>query len=366
MRRLLLTLLLAVLGALLVIGISRPRTFEQQLLHLQVAQAMPEYAQSVSDEPATLQALLLIYADDDILLAKARLALLRYPHIARPVLLTYGDTAQFQEVLRKYGEDVVLPIHYFYTNEVVTLQLMQQLSDAAQAALGAIKELWPGNEPQASPNNGPLSAEERGFYAIQFLLDEGYDFLGQFVMTPGGQVAWVQTERFLEGVNQFFASGIKGLETRLRQEQSVGAGDIGWAAVDVAIGVSAFKLLRMGKATAAGGRTLTFSQRSAAMGAGLWRGSTIGARLVKYGAPAVLAYMVVRHPSLINSFFVSTADALGVPVYLMQVLGWTLILLPLLFVLHVLLRPLAWLLINIGRALRWGDRALSRRAGAQP
>lgn len=365
MRRLLAVLLLAVSLALVITAFSRPKSFEQQLLHLQIAQVLPGYAQSMSDEPAAVQALLLMYADDDILLAKARLALLRYPDIGRPVLLTYGDSLSFQEVLRKYGEDVVLPIHYFFTNQVFTLQLMQQLNDAARSALRALQGLWAGEPIQGSPSNPPLSAEERGNYAIQFLLDEGYDFLGQFVMTSSGQVAWVQTERFLEGVNQFFASGIKGLETKLRKDESVSAGDIAWAAVDVAIGVSAFRILRMGKTAAASGKTLTFSQRSAALGAGLWRGSTIGARLVKYGAPAVLAYMVVRHPSLINSFLVKAADTLGLPARLVQAVGWTLILLPILLVLRILLRPLAWLLIGTGRAIRWGDRALSRGAGRQ-
>lgn len=366
MKRWLVVVMLAFLGAVLITAFSRPNSFEQQLLHLQVSQVMPGYAESVSDEPAAVQALLLMYADDDILLAKARLALLRYPDIARPILLTYGESTHFQEVLRRYGEDVVLPIHYFFTNQVFTLQLMQQLGDAAKSALSSIQGLWPGNPPQESQNNKePLSAEERGAYAVQFLFDEGYDFLGQFVMTPGGQVAWVQTERFLEGVNRFFASGIKGLETKWRQESPVSAGDIAWAAVDVAIGVSAFKILRMGRATAAGGRTLSFSERSAALGAGLWRGTTMGARLVKYGAPVILAYMVVRHPSLINSLLVKVADTLELPAYLVQVVGWTLILLPLLFVLHLLLRPLGWLLIGIGRAIRWSDRALGSRASRQ-
>src|SRR5690606_39155814 len=138
-------------------------------------------------------------------------------------------------------------------------------------------------------------------YAIQFLTLEGYDFLGQFVVSQDGEVGWVQTERVLEGINSFFASGVRGLETRLRRDEAVGLGDVGWAAVDVAIGVGALKVLRMGKAGSASARSLTFSERSAALGSGLWRGSVVGARLVKYGAPAVLAYIAVRHPSVINS-----------------------------------------------------------------
>src|SRR3546814_13275742 len=75
--------------------------------------------------------------------------------------------------------------------------------------------------------------------------------------------------------NSFFAGGLKGLETKLRRDEPIVAGDVGWAALDVAIGVGALKVLRMGKTGVAGGRSLTFSQRSAALGSGLWRTSAI-------------------------------------------------------------------------------------------
>ncbi|TFL15757.1 hypothetical protein CSC67_03275 [Pusillimonas caeni] len=365
MKRLIGAALLAFAAALCITSLYRPAALEQQLLHLQVEQAMPEFAHVLSTEPAALQALFLVYADDPVLLAKARLALLRYPDIARPIFLLYGDTPDFQKVLRTYGEDVVLPIHYFLANEVFTLELMQKLNDTARSALNAVRGLWSGSEPAGGTGRAPLSAEDRGRYAIHFIQEEGYDFLGQFVMAPNGQVAWVQTERVLEGINSFFAGGIKGLETKLRLEEPVGAGDVGWAALDVAIGVSAFKILRMGAATSAGGRTLTFSQRSAALGAGLWRGTAIGARLVKYGAPAVLAYMAVRHPSLVNSLLGSAAEKLGLPVALVQVVGWTFILLPILLVLRFVVGPLAWMMAGLAGLLRWGDRALGRRRGHQ-
>ena len=365
MKRLAWAAILAFLCALLITGLYRPVDLEDQLLHLQVKQTMPEYAPTLAGEPAALQALFLEYANDPVLLAKARLAMLRHPDIARSILLSYGDMASFQEGLRAYGEDVVLPIHYFQVNEVFTLELMQKLSDTARSALLALRGLWGDTESAASPSGRSLSAEERGRYAIHFIQQEGYDFLGQFVVAPDGQVAWVQTERVLEGINRFFAGGIRGLETKLRLEERVGFGDVGAAALDVLIGVSAFKLLRMGTA-AAGGRSLTFSQRSAALGAGLWRGSVIGVRVVKYGAPAVLVYIAVRHPSVINSLLGSAAEKLGVPVAAAQVLGWTLILIPVLLVLRLLLGPLAWLLAGIVGMLRWGDRTFRKnRPGHQ-
>lgn len=362
MRYLISAGLLAFLAALIITSLYRPAPLEEQLVHLQVERSLPAYADELAAEPAPLQALFLLYADDPVLLAKARVAVMRYPDIARPILSLYGDSVTFQDVLRTYGEDSLLPIHYFLTNEVFTLELMRGMNAAGRSALNAWRGLWAGNETGEGPPQEPLSAEERGRYAIDFIDAEGYGFIGQFVMSPHGKVGWIQTERVLEGINRFFAGGLRGLETKLRRDEAIGFGDVGWAAVDVAIGVSAFKLLRMGRATAAGGHALTFSQRSAAVGAGLWRGTVIGARLVKYGAPAVLAYIAVRHPSVMNSLLGSAAEKLGLPVALVQLVGWTVLLIPVMLLLRFLIAPLAWLIAGLAGLLRWGNSVLGPRA----
>src|SRR5690606_26312724 len=102
---------------------------------------------------------------------------------------------------------------------------------------------------------------------------------------------------------------------------------------------------------------------SAAVGAGLWRGSLIGARMVKYGAPAVLAYMAVRHPSVINSLLGSAAEKLGLPVALVQIVGWTVLLIPVMLLLRFLIAPLAWLMAAAAGLLRWGNRLPSSGRG---
>lgn len=374
MKALFLSLVFALVGAALITIFSPPRPLDQQLLTLQVEQAAPEMADEVRDEPPEIQALLLSYADRPALLMKARLALMRYPDLARPVLLSLGDSEAFQGVLSRYGEDVVLPVHYFYTNEVMTLEFLRRLGDSAQSAMAAVRGLWAADPAGAAgaadaPAGGAsqaLTPDERAMYAVVFLEQEGYDFLGQFVVNARGDVAWVQTERVLEGLNQFFAGGIRSLESRVRRDEAVTAADVGWAAVDVAVGVGAFKVLRMGRTAAAGTGSLTFSQRSAVVGAGLWRGSTLGTRLVKYGAPAVLAYVAVRHPSVINSMLGSAAQAMGLPVQLVQFAGWTLLLLPVVWLLRLALRPLAWLVWGLARFLRGLDGLFRAAVAAGP
>lgn len=372
MRHLFPAAAIAFVVAVLITVLAPARPLEEQLLHLQVQRAAPEMTQTLSDEPAALQALFLTYADDPVLLLKSQVALLRYPELARPIFLSYGDSDAFKGILRAYGEDVLLPIQYFLANEIFTLELMHGLNETARSALERLHRIWGGDtaepgEPSQPPagdaatsarNNGaPLSSEERGWYAIHFIEAEGYGFIGQFVQARDGTVSWVQTERLLEAVNQFFAGGIRGLETRVRRDESIAAADLGWAAVDVAVGVSAFKLLRMGRTGAAAGAPLTFSQRTAAIGSGLWRGSMIGVRAVKYGAPAVIAYMAIRHPSVIHSLLAEAAERLGLPVAWVQVGGWTLLLLPVLLVLRLLTGPLVWLLSGVIGVLRWRQRS---------
>src|SRR5690606_3654353 len=94
-------------------------------------------------------------------------AFLRYPQLARTVLLSFGDSSIFQDVLRRYGEDILLPIHYFMTHEVATLQLMRSMNETARALADAIRS-WSGTAEEAEElTSGAMTPEERGLYAIQ-------------------------------------------------------------------------------------------------------------------------------------------------------------------------------------------------------
>ena len=369
MRTLVVALLLALLGAVVIAVGYPPSGVEAQLLHLRLAQTMPDAAESMADEQADVQALLVDYSRDPVLLGKARLALLRYPDMARQILPLYGDLPEFQAVLSRYGEDALLPIQYFLDNDVSTLHIMQGADRAGKAIVKTMHEWWFGISDDAVQDTDEpqvMTPEIRGEYAIQFLQAEGYDFLGQFVVDKQAKVSWVQTERVLEGVNSLFVGGIRTLESRLRQDEAIGASDVGWAAVDVAVGVSAFKLLKMGRAGAAarGTTAMSFSQRSAMLGSSLWRGTTVGARLAKYGAPLVLAYVAVRHPSVLNAMVGRVAQNLGVPAALIQVLGWALVLLPIMLLLRYLLRPLSMLFGGVAAVFAMAHRLLSRKPTA--
>ena len=322
----------------------RPGSFDERLVQLQVERLWPQQAAALSEAPLELRALLVDYAEDAVLLAKAQVALMRYPEMAREVLLAFGDEPDFRAVLREYGEGVIAPVHYFMRNEIRSVAVLQRaglFADRLRALAGRVVE------PSAA---GLAPAVERGWYAIGFIRTEGHDFIGQFVVREDGEVRWLQSERVLEGINTFFAGGIRALEAKAQLDQPIGIGDIGQAGVDVAIGVGVFKLVKAARTGSVATRQAGLANRSVALAPVLVKQSTLATRLLRIGAPLAVGYLMIRHPSLINAGFGWLAERLGWPVGLVQFGGWALLLLPVLILASALLHPLGMALALLSRA----------------
>src|SRR5690554_3002560 len=257
MRRLLFPAFMALALAALLAWLWVPQTVEQRVLAVQVERLMPAQAGELLDEALEVQAVFVDYAgaEDAVLATKAWLALRRYPDMARTILPLYGDDPLFRDILRRHGEAVLPPIRYFMDHDIGTLTLRKRTSDA----IDALRWRWNGEAIPAPPPTD-LTPVERGRYAIDFIATDGHGFLGQFEVAEDGLVSWIQTERALEGLASFFAGGIRGLETRVRSDEAVRLADLGWAAVDVAIGISALKVLRLGRG-AGGAARVGFAER---------------------------------------------------------------------------------------------------------
>ena len=120
------TLLLACLAgagaAWLSSGQSTP-SYEDRVIGVAVHQSFGDVASQVAAEPLEIQALLLDYADNEQLVLQARLALLRYPDLARRILSIYGEEPDFQEVLLNYGDAALPPIAYFMGHDLTSLEM---------------------------------------------------------------------------------------------------------------------------------------------------------------------------------------------------------------------------------------------------
>lgn len=322
----------------------QPMPLEEQLVRIRAADTFPVLAPAFAGEPVEVLATLVDYADDNVLLLEAQAAVLRYPRLAREILPLYGEEPLFREVLRTHGAAVLLPIDYFLGHEIRTVSLLDSVARMSSGDKAA-KALTP---------------RERGLYAVHFIHDEGHDFLGQFALDAHGNTTWIQTERALEALTSFFTSGIRTIETKVRTDQKIEAGDLGWAAVDVLAITGATALLRAGKVAGTASRatkSARVSGRTGAYASYLTKALRVGAGAAKYAKwPAIVAtgIILVRHPSLISSLLGGAADVLGLPPVLLLGVGWTVIMLLLLYVAswvwRLVVRPVAWLVVETGKS----------------
>jgi hypothetical protein len=80
-------------------------------------------------------------------------------------------------------------------------------------------------------------------------------------------------------------------------------------------------------------------------------------QLGTYGAAVATAYVVITHPSLVNSLLEELAELLGLNPLLVQFAGWLLII-------TIALYPFSWALIALARLILFG-MSLIEKSGKQ-
>lgn len=322
--------------------------YEEQLIHIQFAERLGDLSVGFDDKSIELKALLLDYSDDEILLLKSRIALLKYPEKSEKVLLRYGTEPEFQKILRQYGEEVIPVIDYFYEHDDAVLELMRSAQNEFLKWTETLRKIWQGESTESDSSQirqlDKLSPTDRGWYAVNLIAEEGYDFLGQFTLASDGTVKWIQTERVLENLNELFAGGIRNLEIKYVKDEAISARDMLWGAVDVAVIGGTLKLLRAGRVAAKTGQRLSFVRRTRLFAPRLFAGAGLVARkLATYGAAAATVYVVAANPKIIHGMMAEAANAAGFNPLAVQFTGWLLILMivlyPLFWVIKLAIRP---------------------------
>ncbi|MGM0543704.1 MAG: hypothetical protein ACQERP_07515 [Pseudomonadota bacterium] len=341
--------------------------FESKLVRLEAQRALPPLEASLKQETPEVNALFLTYADDQALWMSAALAIWQHGDVARDVLVEYGLLPDFQRVLVRFGADAVLPIHFFHRHDVASLRAQHWIGERYQQ----LSRLWGEEEGEA---DSVLTPYRRGQMGIALLDANGHALLNQFVVSEQGEVEWLQGERVVAGLGDFFTSGLRDLERQWWRGDDIDAVDLGWAGVDLLVMASTVKVLRAGKAARAA-RVGNVEAQGA--GAGLRQGMVASGgrfaslpRMAKVAAVAGTAYVVVRHPSLVSALGANLSSWLGWPVWLGQFLVWLIVLLPVLIVVRLayrwLLTPLLWLLVPLMRlCFRAANHALARRTQEQ-
>lgn len=365
-------------GVLTAVASHEP--FEPRMVRLEAQRALPSLAPALAEESPEINALFLSYAGEPALWAAAWLAIRNHGDLAREALRDYGLDPAFQRVLVRFGADAVLPVTYYRDHDIATLRAQHWLGTRYRAASEQLSRWWQDDAEKALGANPTTTDDEakpatltparRGQIAIAILEAEGHGFLGQFVVGANGEVQWLQSERVVSDIGDFFTSGLRDLESQWRRGEPVGVADLGWAGVDLLVMTSAFKVLRAGRAVRAGAAVEGQGARAAGRGVLVGGGRFVNlSRAAKVAAVTGTAYVVLRHPSLVSALGANVGRWLGWPVWLGQFLIWTLVLLPLLivarFVYRWLLAPLLWLLVPLLKATSRTPRWLMKRQRSQ-
>ncbi|WP_124948087.1 hypothetical protein [Sulfurirhabdus autotrophica] len=357
MRKLLLFLAIAIVVSLAIAQFSKPAPYSEQLIHIQAEQELGHIDKAILNEKLPIQALLLDYSGDKELTLKAWIALSKYPEKTRKIFLLYGSEPQFKEILRKYGESIIPVIQYFIENDVWSVKA----KDIVKTTFDEVKaygiEIWrhltgngqqPDKKPVAHIQPHKIGSEERGWYAVNFIKQEGNDLLGQFVVGKDEKIKRNQTDRITKGLISFFTSGIRNLETKHDLGENITTSDMFWAGVDVAMVAAPVKILGAGgKVVGRTGKELNLTTRTKIFAPRLLSEGKIFRKLGKYGAVAATAYIIIKHPSLINSVFAELAQLLDLNPLLVQIAGWSLII-------FLVLYPISWLLKPLAQSVLFG------------
>lgn len=374
------TVLLAIAAAIAVLAtlFSSSRPYDERLVDLAARRNLPEELYRAAGGDALRQAQFLDLLRDPELSLELRLAAERYGSPGKGVLDLFASEPAFQDALRAYGDGVVPVIAFFVEHDVRSLR-----------ALAWLKSKVGADDDAPYVNYGP---EARGRRAIQMIGREGHRFLAQFSIDSAGIAHWNQTERATQLLADFLAGGVRNLETKHDLGEDVGTLDVLSASADVFVPIASVKALKLFKAARAAGATGATGATGAAAAAGagsrvaatkatglalhtrllgsqVLKTSRVGRAALKLGLVASTGYLVVRHPSLLNSMFEEIGRALGLPAWLAKLIGWTIVAAPVLMLVGPTLTMAALFLVPAVRGLAWVGRSLSprrSRTGGRP
>ena len=363
LRKPLIFLAIAAITSLTICHYWKPIPYNEKLVRIQAEQLLGPIDERITREPLEIQAVLLDYSGDKELTLKAWIAISKFPLKAQNIFSLYGSEDEFKSILRSYGDAIIPVIQYFIDHEVQSLVVMKKTGTLIDTGCGWVKKLvncLPS--PFKKMQSPKLDPTERGWYAINFIKKEGHSFLGEFVVDKNNDAHWVQTQRIMNFLIFIFTGGIRVLETKYILSEEITAGDVFLASLDVIPLVVAVKLLRAGKVVVTSGESvstkeLTLMSRTKLFGSRLIPKGAFFRQLGTYGAAVATAYVVITHPSLVNSLLEELAELLGLNPLLVQFAGWLLII-------TIALYPFSWALIALARLILFG-MSLIEKSGKQ-
>ena len=282
-------------------------------------------------------------ADDRLL----EVTLAQYPEHAPAIAITYGQLDLFREQLARFGPQVV-PIVAAYQGSLTSADALQLAGQAWQS----VREQLGG----APRDRAPLTPEERGLIALLKMREEGNAFVGQWEITAAGEARRVPSRMITLAGPELLIGGLTALERDLIRERPIDWQTYGLAAVDLAAIASGVALLRFAGTAARGASAARLATAAPTLRSGaLAAAEVLGVNAIRFGVPVGLVALMVLHPGVFTHYLWVLAESLGIPGILGPLVGWSIVLMPLAFL-------LTWMLLS-ARLLRfagWLFAALAR------
>jgi hypothetical protein len=348
----------------------KTKSLDEQLINVAVEQNLSFAAELIAQDSLETKAILLDYADKPELVIKSWLALRKYPNTAPQLFLLYGNDEDFQKAILRFDADVIPVVDYFFQHPISTLTVQATLGDVKNKVMQLVEQLSFTNLPNLIPSITQaftasesftipeLTPAQRGRYAIEYLNQDGHNFLGQFAVDKDGNAQWIQTDRVTKTLASLLLGGVRGLEEKYKTKQEIGAEDMLWAGMDALVLAGSVKLLKASRAVATS-KELSAMQKSRGVikktqffSTKLIKSDT-ARQLLKYSAVGTAMYIAIVHPSIINSVLDEVAGFFGIPPELLKMLVWTVLI-------FLVLQPLYWCYCGTIKPLLWVIRKTVR------
>ena len=298
-------------------------------------------------------------ADDRLL----QVALEQYPEQAPAIAITYGRLDLFREQLARFGPQVI-PIVAAYQTSFTT-------ADALQFAGQALQSVRPS--PGGDLDPAPLTPEERGLIALLKMQDEGNAFVGQWEITAAGKARRIPSRVVTLAGPELLLGGLTALERGIVQEREIDWRTYGLAAVDLAAIASGVALLRFAHRAARGAAAAPAAAGTVTPRFGpLALAQVLGVNAIRFGVPIGLVALLVLHPGVFTHYLWLLAEGVGMPGILGPIIGWSIVVAPIAFLLSWMLLSArllglaGWVFAGAARGCRHlaGRLAVDRRRSA--
>ena len=345
------SILAVVIAGILIIwhgGIGSTEKYEQELMKASLQESGVVIHENINADTA----LGVLWMQQNFGPAAAELASM-YPAQTLWVYNTFGDTELLHRVMKAHGPanaKVVNIIYHFYQNESLLFKVEDKVSQTFSAIGHLFYMLWTEQKWDTSgfENMEDLTPELNALTALIKIDELGESFIGRFVMHDDGSIETHAGEMIFSITKEVFVGAILDLEGKLRLGEEITASDILLATLEVAVlGYGAYKVV----AFATPGKGVVFSIKAVKGGKTAGRViSFIGRTLVrapktliksgwaKVGLMGVGGYFLIYNRNALNAGMGAFAEQIGWPAWLIQVIGWYIVVV----VLLIPLKPFIW------------------------